>query len=209
LSRDIQPDHVHATLEPKGAAWEVTVVTLDKPFLFSNICGVLSSFGMDILRGHAMTNLNGLVLDMFQFTDRERFLELNPDGRAQMVQLLEEVVAGRCDVGDRLRAREQGVLHRRSGVPRFTPVIHSDNQSSERYTIVDIMANNAVGLLHRVSRLISRHGCDVDLVLIATEGEKAIDVFHLTQAGAKLSEPARLELSADLTRMLEDYDEAD
>jgi len=209
LSRDIQPDQVHATLERKGAAWEVTVVTLDKPFLFSNICGVLSSFGMDILRGHAMTNLNGLVLDTFQFIDQERFLELNPDGRAHVVRLLEDVVAGRREVGARLRAREHGVLHRRSSVPRFAPVIHSDNQSSRRYTIVDIMANNAVGLLHRVSRLISRHGCDVDLVLIATEGEKAIDVFHLTQAGEKLSEPARLELVADLTRMLEDYDEAD
>ena len=57
--------------------WELAVVTLDKPFLFSNICGVLSSFGMNILRGHAMTNPNGLVLDVFQFTDDERFLELN------------------------------------------------------------------------------------------------------------------------------------
>src|SRR6185295_17981416 len=27
LSRDIQPDQVHATLEPKGATWELTVVT--------------------------------------------------------------------------------------------------------------------------------------------------------------------------------------
>jgi [protein-PII] uridylyltransferase len=209
LSRDIQPDHVHAALEPKGAAWEVTVVTLDKPFLFSNICGVLSSFGMDILRGHAMTNLNGLVLDTFQFTDQERFLELNPDGRAHVVKLLEEAVAGRLDVAARLRAREHSVLHRRSGVPRFTPVIHSDNQSSRRYTILDIMAKNAVGLLHRVSRVMSHHGCDVDLVLIATEGEKAIDVFHITKAGTKLSEPARLELTVDLTRMLEDYDETD
>ena len=32
---------------------------------------------MDITRGHAMTNPNGLVLDVFQFTDQERFLELN------------------------------------------------------------------------------------------------------------------------------------
>ena len=48
--------------------------------LFANICGVLSSFGMDILRGHAMTNPNGLVLDVFQFTDGERFLALNADG---------------------------------------------------------------------------------------------------------------------------------
>ena len=52
-------------------------MTQDKPFLFSNICGVLSSFGMDILRGHALTNPNGLVLDVFQFNDAERFLELN------------------------------------------------------------------------------------------------------------------------------------
>jgi [protein-PII] uridylyltransferase len=209
LSRDIQDDYVHATLEPRGGAWEVTVVTLDKPFLFSNICGVLSSFGMDILRGHAMTNLNGLVLDTFQFTDRERFLELNPDGRAHVVRWIEEVVAGRRDIGERLRAREGSVLNRRrSGVPRFTPVIHSDNESSQRYTIFDIITNNAVGLLHRVSRVISRHDCDVDLVLIATEGEKAIDVFHITRSGAKLSEPARLELTADLTRMLESDDEA-
>src|SRR5207244_11248068 len=111
LSRDIQPDHVHAALEQKGNVWELTVVTLDKPFLFSNICGVLSSFGMDILRGHAMTNPNGLVLDTFQFTDQERFLELNPDGRAHVVQLLEEAVAGRLDVAARLRAREHSVLH--------------------------------------------------------------------------------------------------
>ena len=53
--------------------------TLDKPFLFSNICGVLSSFGMNILRGNAFTNPSGLVLDVFQFTDDERFLELNRD----------------------------------------------------------------------------------------------------------------------------------
>ena len=77
LSRDIKPDHVHAALERKGVTWELTVVTLDKPFLFSNICGVLSSFGMDILKGHAMTNPNGLVLDIFQVTDDDRYLELN------------------------------------------------------------------------------------------------------------------------------------
>ena len=88
LSRDIQPDHVHAALERKGATWELTVVTLDKPVLFSNICGVLSSFGMDILKGHAMTNPNGLVLDIFQFTDDDRYLELNKDGRERVLEVL-------------------------------------------------------------------------------------------------------------------------
>ena len=94
-------------------------------------------------------------------------------------------------------------MHRRSGAPRFTPVIHSDNHSSRRYTILDIMADNAVGLLHRISRVMSHHGCDVDLVLIATEGEKAIDVFHITKAGGKLTDAAIAELAADFHRTLE------
>ena len=204
LSRDIRPDDVHADLERKGSLWELTVVTLDKPFLFSNICGALSSFGMDIARGHAMTNPNGLVLDVFQFTDQERFLELNATGKDQFLTVLSAVISGGVDVTEPLRAREQSVLYRRrAGVTSAPPVIHGDNQSSRRYTILDIVANNALGLLHRVSRVISRHGCDVDLVLISTEGEKAIDVFHITKAGAKLTDAAISELTADFHRMLE------
>ena len=207
LSRDILPDRIHANLERRDGTWELTVVMLDKPFLFSNICGVLSSVGMDILRGNAFTNPNGLVLDMFQFTDRERFLEMNADGREQLLDVLAEAVHGRTDIAVRLRARERGAFYDR-GVPRFDPVIHCDNQASRRYTILDIIANNAIGLLHGISRVISRHGCEVDLVLISTEGEKAIDVFHITQAGEKLSETARQELTADLQRMLEGTNEA-
>ncbi len=51
--------------------------------------------------------------------------------------------------------------------------------------------------------MISQHGCDVDLVLIATEGEKAIDVFHITKAGAKLTEAEQHALTSDLQRTLE------
>ena len=82
-------------------------------------------------------------------------------------------------------------------------MIHADNQSSRHYTILDIVATNALGLLHRVSRVISLHGCDVALVLIATEGDKAIDVFHITKAGHKLSDAAIAEVTADLHRTLE------
>jgi [protein-PII] uridylyltransferase len=208
LSHDIHPDEVHVSLEQKGAMWELTVVTLDKPFLFSNICGVLSSFGMDIQRGQALTNPNGLVLDIVQFVDQERFLELNPDANAQIVHELAEAVSGRRDVSVRLRARENGVLHSR-GARRITPTIHADHRTSRRYTIVEIVAGNRLGLLHRISRMISRHRCDVHLVLIATQGETAIDVFHITRDGAKLPEAAESALTADLHHMLEESDEVD
>jgi [protein-PII] uridylyltransferase len=203
LARNIRPDEVHVSLERvDDAVWSLAVVTLDKPKLFSNICGVLSSFGMNILRGNALTNPNGLVLDVFHFTDDEHFLEKNADAPARISEVLADVVAGRVDVAARLRGRERGVQSKSS--IRFPPVVRVSNESSSRYTILDIVAPNALGLLHRISRVIAEHRCDVDLVLIATEGGKAIDVFHLTQRGAKLTEAEQLALTSDLQRTLEE-----
>jgi [protein-PII] uridylyltransferase len=203
LARGIQPDEVHLSIERQDSVWTLAVATLDKPFLFSNICGVLSSFGMNIIRGHALTNPSGLVLDVFQFTDDERFLELNSDAQDRLLHVLENVVAGREELAPRLRGRERGVHAVRNGM-RFPPVVRADNEASGRYTILDIVATNVLGLLYRISRVISQHGCDVDLVLIATEGEKAIDVFHITKGGSKLTESDQQALTADLLRILEE-----
>ena len=203
LARDIHPDEVHLFVEPKRDAWELAVVTLDKPYLFSNICGVLSYFGMNILRGSAMTSTGGLVLDVFQFTDQEDFFRFNAEAIPQFEKQLQDVVAGRQKVGDLLRRRENG-LRRVLGPRRVSPVVYFDSEHSQRYTVLEIVAENGLGLLHRISRVISAHGCDVDLVLISTEGNKAIDVFHLTKAAAKLSESAQMALKRDLERMLEE-----
>jgi [protein-PII] uridylyltransferase len=203
LSRDIRPDEAHFFLEKKAEAWELTVVSLDKPFLFSNICGVLSSFGMNILRGHALTSLSGTVIDVFQFIDRDNFFDRNSQGREQFDRRLREVVNGQTDVTALLESKERSVLFRRALVRR-TPVIHFDNEHSQRYTVLELVADDAPGLLYRISRTISTHGIDVDLVLISTEGQKAIDVFHITRGGAKLSEDAQAALKADLERMLKE-----
>jgi [protein-PII] uridylyltransferase len=206
LARDLAEGAVQAWIERKDEEWELTVLARDQPFLFSNISGVLASFGMDILRGFAFTKPGGLVVDMFHFTDEERFLEMNSDGGAELVKTLEAAIAGTLDVGQRLKGREQGAFRRK--LPRFAPVIHCDNSSSRRYTIVEIVAENALGLLYRVSRAMSESGCDVDLVLIATEGRRAIDVFHLTRQGRKLTEQEQADVRDNLIRVLEGRHEA-
>jgi [protein-PII] uridylyltransferase len=207
LARDIQPDEIHASIEPKADVWELTVVTLDKPFLFSNISGVLSYFGMDILRGQAMTTPVGLVLDVFQFTDHEGFLRHNAIATAEILEKLQDVVSGKIEIAPLLRGKERSVLYRRP--QRVAPVVYFDNEHSHKYTVLEIVADDSLGLLHRMSRVISRNRCDVDLVLVSTEGHKAIDVFHITKAGRKLSNADQLELSAHLHRMLEGGYEAD
>jgi [protein-PII] uridylyltransferase len=199
MARDMGPDDVHVAVESSEGIWTLAVATRDKPHLFSNACGVLSFHGMNILKGNAFTNSNGLVLDVFQFTDDERFLELNPDGTARVERMLQEVVSGRMEIRDRLRGRELGV---HQPAVHIDPVIRIDNQASGQYTIVDIVASNSLGLLHRISRAISGRGCAVELVLISTEGERAIDVFHITKAGAKLTDDEQQALTSDLHRTL-------
>jgi len=201
LARALAPGTIRTLVRKKGNEWELTVITYDQPFLFSNCSGVLSSYGMDILRGYAFTKPDGLVVDWFHFSDLERFLAMNEGGATQMTKRLEDVVAGTTDIAARLKGREEGALVPK--LPGFAPVIHSDNESSPRYTIVEIVAENALGLLYRMSRAMSESGCDVDLVLISTEGRRAIDVFHLTKEGKKLSASQLTELTANLQRVLE------
>ncbi len=200
LARGIGPDEVHVALESTDGVWTVAVATRDKPQLFANACGALSFLGMNILRGHAFTNPNGLVLDVFQFTDDEQFLALNADGEPRMVQMLRDAISGEVRIADRLRSREAGILHAAAPIEH---VVRIDNKASGRYTIVDIVAGNSLGLLHRISRTISTRGCAVELVLISTEGERAIDVFHVTKAGTKLTDEEQQALTSDLQRTLE------
>ncbi len=120
----------------------------------------------------------------------------------KLLKTLDDVVLRR--VGRRrpaARTGKQGAFRRQ--LPGFAPVIHCDNESSRRYTIVEIVAENAMGLLYRVSRAMSESGCDVDLVLIATEGRRAIDVFHLTRDGEKLTRLSKREIIGNLQRVLE------
>jgi [protein-PII] uridylyltransferase len=207
LARDIHSDDVHASLEQHDEIWELSVVTRDKPALFSNISGVLSYFGMDIHRGQAMTTPSGLVLDVFEFSDEEQFLAQNPAGAAEIHKILQTVVAGALEVTTLLRGKTRSVLYRRQA--RFAPTVRIDNEHSQKFTVLEIVADDALGLLHRISRTISRHGCDLHLALISTEGKKAIDVLHVTKRNEKLSEADQAALKQELEGMLEGVHETD
>ena len=206
LSRDLDSADTHCTIEQRDSIWELTVVSIDQPKLYAKICGVLSYFGMDILRGQAMSNRQGVALDIFQFTDTESFLRLNSTGQEQFQRQLTEVVARRQDIDELLRPKQRGVRKQRRHV---RVIAHVDNQYSDRFSILEIVAPNAWGLLYRISRVISRHDCDIDLVLVSTEGRRAIDVFHLTKGDAKLTNEEASSLCTDLEAVLKDGHETD
>ena len=207
LSRDLEPDEVRLTLDKHDDVWGLSVVTKDRPRIFSNVCGVLSYFGMDILRGQAMSNRQNVVIDLFRFVDADRFLELNEFGPSELTRLLQDVVTGNVELTAMLKGRD-AAARAQHGKIRVGSLVHFDHHYSDRYTVVEIGGANQWGLLYRISRVISQHGCDIDLVLISTEGDRAIDVFHLTRNGAKLSRDMEQDLRADLEQAVVAADEA-
>jgi [protein-PII] uridylyltransferase len=86
---------------------------------------------------------------------------------------------------------------------RRPPVIHFDNEHSRKFTVLEIVADDAPGLLHRITRVLSAEGCDLHLALIATEGKRAIDVLHVTRTAGKLGDAEQQSLAREIERVLE------
>jgi [protein-PII] uridylyltransferase len=200
LARGILPHEIHASLEQHGDVCGLTVVTLDKPFLFCNISGVLSYFGMDIHRGQIMTTPEGLVLAVFEFTDAEGFLAQHRGATRQIHRMLEAVVAGSADMADLLDEQARQLPLERSGSSGQS--IHLDNAQSEEDTVLEIVADDAPGFLYRITRVIAEADCTVNLALVSTEHGKAVDVLHITRDKRRLTEAEQQSLHLALEEVI-------
>ena len=186
----------------RGRNWfELTLVTTDRPFLFARIAGALAAWGMNIVRAAAFSNKAGVVVDQFYFTDRFRTLELNIPEWERFKASVRDVVLGNADLHRMLRDRLRSAKVEAPKVKVETRV-EIDDESSAHSTLVEVITQDRPGLLYRVSSQLARHNCNIEIALIETEGQTAIDVFYVTSAGAKLPSARQEQLRAALLEEL-------
>jgi len=183
LYESSRPTGVAVNLEHTGSVWRATIVARDMPFLFASLAGAFSSFGLDILKAEAFSNARGLILDTFVFGDPRRTLELNPSESDRLLDLIRKVATGKTDVRLLLKNRPQPDLKRTTEPPR----VEFDSEACATATLVEITAEDRPGLLYSLAAAFSSAACNIDVVLIDTKGNRALDVFYVAHQGSKLS----------------------
>ncbi|MEX2299630.1 MAG: HD domain-containing protein, partial [Bryobacterales bacterium] len=197
LSVPLKEKRAVADVSRRGSLYEVVVLTLDRPFLFASLCAGLSSFGLNIEKAEAFANAHGLVLDTFVVSDPLRSLDLNPNEIGRLSQTLRKVARAEVDAAELLQRRRRSF--RPSRRPHIPPKIAFDNQTSSRATIFHISSADRTGLLFDLASKFSQHECDIEVVLIDTRGNKAIDVFYVVgPEGEKLDEDGCQKLQEEL-----------
>ena len=179
-------DGVQLSLKQVRHWYELTLITTDRPFLFASVSGALAAWGMNIVKANAFSNAAGVVVDTFYFTDRFRTLEMNLQEWERLKKSIAAVIKGEADVARMLRDRLKSEKVNSTKVKVATQ-IEFDDSCSAHSTLVQVLTQDRLGLLYRMCSLVSKHECNIEIALIETEGQMAIDVLYLTSNGAKLS----------------------
>jgi len=184
------PTGVAVRLERIEGAHRLTVIARDMPFLFASLAGAIASFGLNILKAEAFANSRGVVLDTFVFADTKRTLDVNPQEAERLQDLIHRVALGKTEARRLLREPPRA---ERKRAPKAR--VRFDSEASETATLVEIETDDRIGLLFSLATAFSLAGCNIDLVLIDTQANRAIDVFYVSHQGRKLTPDfqARLE----------------
>jgi [protein-PII] uridylyltransferase len=178
---------------------ELTILAPDHPRLLSIIAGACAAAGANIVDAQIHTTSDGLALDTI-FVSRE-FTEDDDELRraARIAQGMERALRGEMRLPEAVASRSAS--RPRHKAFQLVPDVVIDNSWSNRHTVIEVSGLDRTGLLYDLTTAISDLSLNIASAHIATFGERAVDVFYVTDlTGAKITAPGRQ--TAIRTRLL-------
>jgi [protein-PII] uridylyltransferase len=166
--------------EPLGHT-QVIVWGPDRPKLFAHLTATLAGANTKALAAYAYSLRDGRILDEFHITDRHDSAVSETGQLDRLRQRLEDVLAGKVPAAIKRPANPDVLM-------QALPVeVRHLEAAAKSITAIEVVAADRRGLLADIAEAIAEMNFDVRGANIATFGEKAVDVFFVTDsAGDKL-----------------------
>jgi [protein-PII] uridylyltransferase len=158
--------------------YEVTFLGSDRPGLFADLAGTMALNNINVLSAHIYTWRDGTVVDLFTVTSpldptrsREIWSKVDHD--------LKAAFSGALDLGERLREKAQPSILSRSKKWHGQPEVKIDNRSSDFFTLIEVFAEDRIGLLYQITHALFGLGLDIRIAKIATKKDQVADIFYV------------------------------
>ena len=172
------------------AITELTVYAPDHPRLLALITGACAAAGANIAGAQIFTTADGMALDTI-LIQREFAQAEDERRRAERVtELIRKALRGEL----RIRQAISDLRAPTSRIKAFTvePQVIIDNEGSNRTTVIEVAGLDRIGLLYDLTEALFRLSLNIASAHITTFGERAVDVFYVTDlTGAKIERDTR------------------
>jgi [protein-PII] uridylyltransferase len=172
------------------AITELVLLAPNHPRLLALFAGACAAAGANISGAHISTTRDGFALDTFLLArefERDED-ELRRAGR--IAAMIEQLLKGELRLGALMAKRRE----RRGRISAFklAPEVLVDNARSHHFTVIEVAGLDRPGLLYELTNALSDLNLDITSAHITTFGEKAVDVFYVTDlTNKKITSPAR------------------
>lgn len=157
---------------------EVSFYTPDHPRLLSLIAGACTMCDASIIGAQIFGTRDGRAIDTFRLRRAFASDEDEKVRATRIIDTVKQLLQGKrqvlIDLGKESR-------HNKRLKPFSLPSqVTVSNGISEKFTVIEVMGLDRMGLLHQLTREISDLNLTIGSAHIGTYGEKAVDVFYVT-----------------------------
>ncbi|MFE7140049.1 [protein-PII] uridylyltransferase [Streptomyces sp. NPDC057644] len=203
LALHTQPEEPAGDGEVEPVGVELLIALPDRPGVLPAAAGVLALHRLTVraadLRAVELPNEVGEKADLLLLSWRVAAeygsLPQAARLRADLVRALE----GSLDIRARLAERE-AAYPRRRGVKAPPPRVTVAAAGSRRATVIEVRAQDAPGLLHRIGNALEGSAVRVRSAHVSTLGANAVDAFYVTGTDGEPLSPGR---AAEVAREVE------
>ena len=175
---------------------EITVYVPDHPRLLALLTGACAAGGANIVGAKIFTTTDGMALDTLLI--QREFEDADDEQRRidRILGLMRQAFAGEIQLRKAVAIASQP----KGRIKAFTvePQVIVSNDTSNRFTVVEVAGLDRMGLLFKLTDSLFRLNLNIVSAQVTTFGERAVDVFYVTDLmGQKITSKSRLRAIED------------